>query len=190
MVSLWLLRVLPATKGELASVRVSLCLPSPRPPGRFPVLRFRLFLPQMSGKAGSTSIRFPTYRLQSRMCQRPRRTPAKWPEVKAEVSICRSVVRAPTVRAWVPGETHGHQASSLRGVGSPVRSCVHPGRTSTMSKNSLKETLPSWNTSGGPVLSYIILLLWFISSILTFLGEQRSVHLLFPLDQDWKSVIK
>lgn len=64
---------------------VSLCLPSPRPPGRFPVLRFRLFLPQMSGKAGSTSIRFPTYRLQSRMCQRPRRTPAKWPEVKAEV---------------------------------------------------------------------------------------------------------
>lgn len=39
----------------------------------------------MSGKADSTSIRFLICHLQSRMYQRPRRTPANWPEMKAGV---------------------------------------------------------------------------------------------------------
>lgn len=58
--------------------------PHPHHPHQFEMAS-KTHLAKMSGKAGSTSIRFPTYRLQSRMCQRPRRTPAKWPEVKAEV---------------------------------------------------------------------------------------------------------
>lgn len=58
--------------------------PHPHHPHQFEMAS-KTHLAKMSGKAGSTSIRFPTYRLQSRMCQRPRRTPAKWPEMKAEV---------------------------------------------------------------------------------------------------------
>lgn len=42
-------------------------------------------LVKMSGKADSTSIRFLICRLQSHMYQRPRRTPANWPEMKAGV---------------------------------------------------------------------------------------------------------
>lgn len=58
--------------------------PHPHHPHQFEMAS-KTHLAKMSGKAGSTSIRFPTYRLQSRMCQRPRRIPAKWPEMKAEV---------------------------------------------------------------------------------------------------------
>ena len=94
--------------------------------------------------------------------------------------LCLSAVQAHTVRAWVP------EASPLAwgGTGSSFESCVHSGSLSgiaRMSSNSLKVTLPSQNTSGGPVLSYTILLLWVISFILTFLGDERSVHLLFLL---------
>lgn len=58
--------------------------PHPHHPHQFEMAS-KTHLAKMSGKAGSTSIRFLTYRLQSHMCQQPRRIPAKWPEMKAEV---------------------------------------------------------------------------------------------------------
>jgi hypothetical protein len=87
-----------------------------------------LFLPQMSGKADSTSIRFLTCRLQSHTYRQPRRIPANWPETKAEVSIsawalCRLTLWEPGFQrpAHLPGV---EQEAPLRAVCTLVASQV------------------------------------------------------------------
>lgn len=59
-------------------------------------------LPQMSGKADSTSIRFLICHLQSHMYQQPKVIPVNWREMKAGVSISTRAFRwRHTWVAWV-----------------------------------------------------------------------------------------